>query len=80
MADAAAKEYLTQPHDPHEMATSITQICKDIAVIHGAHSGNLRDRWIYCEVKRLSTQWILQQTSLSRQPTTTIPTSQHEKP
>ena len=74
MADAAAKAYLTQPHDPHEMATFITQICEDIAVIHDVHSGDLRDRWIYREVKCLSTHWIL------HNPPPLQPTTHHPHP
>lgn len=43
IADAAAKAYLTQPHNPKEMAEFNTQIFEDIAVIHDVRSGDLRD-------------------------------------
>ena len=53
MADAAAKAYLNQPHNPNTAAAFLMDICEDIIIIQDSRTGDIRDRWQYREAKRM---------------------------
>ncbi len=81
MADAAAKAYLNQPHNPSTAAAFLMDICEDIIIIQDSRTGDIRDRWLYREAKRMGHHWITQGTLLkpSPQPKPTTHTQRKEQ-
>ena len=51
MADAAAKAYLNQLHNPNTAAAFLMDICEDIIIIHDSRALDIHDRWLYREAK-----------------------------
>ena len=51
MADAAAKAYLNQPHNPNTAAAFLIDICEDIIVIQDSRTGDIRDQCLYREAQ-----------------------------
>ena len=62
MADAAAKAHLNQPHNPNTAAAFLMDICEDIIIIQHSRTGDICNRWLYREAKRMGHHWITQST------------------
>lgn len=76
MADAAAKAHLDRQHSPNTSAAFLNDIGEDIIVTTDVRTGDIRDRWLYREAKRMGYHGIIHRTFPRRSIKTNQPTNE----